>query len=90
MLSNLTDHPWRLVFPLLAVGALVTTLISQRRGDWGRAFAGSSLFIAGLLTTMAAGLYPYILPAHDGKPHGLPDVKRTNNNALQGHFRFAA
>ena len=26
----------------------------------------------------------------DGKPHGLPDVKRTNNNALQGHFRFAA
>jgi hypothetical protein len=26
----------------------------------------------------------------DGKPHGLPDVARTGNNALQGHFRFAA
>ena len=26
----------------------------------------------------------------DGKPHGLPDVDRTGNNALQGHFRFAA
>jgi hypothetical protein len=26
----------------------------------------------------------------DGKPHGLPDVDRHGNNALQGHFRFAA
>jgi hypothetical protein len=26
----------------------------------------------------------------DGTPHGLPDVDRNGNNALQGHFRFAA
>jgi hypothetical protein len=26
----------------------------------------------------------------NGQPHGLPDVKRSGNNALQGHFRFAA
>jgi hypothetical protein len=26
----------------------------------------------------------------DGKPHGLPSVDRKGNNALQGHFRFAA
>lgn len=26
----------------------------------------------------------------DGRRHGLPDVDRTGNNALQGHFRFAA
>jgi hypothetical protein len=26
----------------------------------------------------------------DGKPHGIPDVDRKGNNALQGHFRFAA
>ena len=26
----------------------------------------------------------------DGKPYGLPDVDRHGNNALQGHFRFAA
>ena len=32
-------------------------------------------------------------PSHftrDGKPHGMPDVDRHGNNALQGHFRFAA
>jgi cytochrome d ubiquinol oxidase subunit II len=80
MLTNLTDHPWRLVFPLLAVGALVTTLVAQRRGEWGRAFAGSSLFIVGLLTTMAAGLYPYVLPAREHKPFGL-----TVDSAAAGH-----
>jgi hypothetical protein len=26
----------------------------------------------------------------DGKPHGMPTVDRKGNNALQGHFRFAA
>ena len=71
MLTNLTDHPWRLIFPLLAVGALVVTIVAQRRGDWGRAFAGSSLFLVGLLTTMAAGIFPYVLPAREGDPYGL-------------------
>jgi cytochrome d ubiquinol oxidase subunit II len=71
MLTNLTDHPWRLVFPLLAVGSLVAMFVFQRRDAFGRAFAASCGFIAGLLTTMAAGLYPNILPAHDGHPNGL-------------------
>ena len=55
MLSNLADDPWRLAFPLLAVAALVALFVYQRRGLWGRAFTASSLFIAGLLTTAAAG-----------------------------------
>ena len=71
MLTNLVDPLWHVIFPLLAVGALVWLALAQRRGDWGRAFAGSAAFIVGLLTTMAAGLYPYILPAHEGRPHGL-------------------
>ena len=80
MLTNLTDHPWRLVFPVLAVAALVMTITAQRRGRWGRAFAGSAAFITGLLTTMAAGLYPYVLPAHEHRPYGL-----TASAAAAGH-----
>jgi cytochrome d ubiquinol oxidase subunit II len=80
MLTNLVDQPWKLVFPLAAVGALVAMLVWQRRGAWGRAFAGSALFIAGLLTTMAAALYPNVLPARDGQPYGL-----TVHNAAAGH-----
>ena len=80
MLTNLTGEPWRLVFPVVAVAALLATLLYQRRALWGRAFAASSLFIAGLLTTMAAGLYPNILPSHDGRPYGL-----TIDRAAAGH-----
>lgn len=79
MLTNFTDHPWRLVFPLLAVGALAAQFTLQRRGEWLRGFAASALFIVGLLTTMAAGLYPNILPAHDGSPFSL-----TIHNAAAG------
>jgi cytochrome bd ubiquinol oxidase subunit II len=79
MLTNLTDHPWRLVFPLLAVGSLVAMFVFQRRDAFGRAFAASCAFIAGLLATMAAGIYPNILPAHHGHPNGL-----TIHNASAG------
>ncbi len=80
MLTNLGKHPWRLIFPALAVGALVGMFVMQRRERFAAAFVSSSLFIVGLLTTMAAGLYPNVLPAHDNRPHGL-----TVHNAATGH-----
>jgi cytochrome d ubiquinol oxidase subunit II len=85
MLQNLIDHPWRLVFPLLAVAALAGIFIFHRAQDWARAFAASSFFIVGLLTTMAAGLYPNLLPARDGQPHSL-----TVDNAAAGSHTLKA
>jgi cytochrome d ubiquinol oxidase subunit II len=79
MLTNLVDHPWRLVFPLLAVAALGAMFAAQRSRDWERSFYASCLFIAGLLTTMAAGLYPNLLPAREGNPNSL-----TIDNAAAG------
>jgi cytochrome d ubiquinol oxidase subunit II len=71
MFTNFGDHPWRLIFPALALAALAAQFVYQRAGHWGRAFFASSAFIVGMLTTMAAGLYPNILPARDGHPFGL-------------------
>ena len=85
MLTNLVDHPWRLVFPLLAVAALAGMVLFQRALDWVRAFFASCLFIAGLLTTMAAGLYPNLLPAREGNPNSL-----TIDNAAAGHGTLKA
>jgi cytochrome d ubiquinol oxidase subunit II len=79
MLTNLGDHPWRLVFPLVAVVALVALLVYQRRERLGHAFTSSALFIVGLVTTMAAGIYPNVLPAHDDRPFSL-----TVDNAAAG------
>jgi cytochrome bd ubiquinol oxidase subunit II len=84
MLTNLGDRPWRLVFPALAVSALLAQFIFQHTARWGRAFFASSAFIVGLITTMAAGLYPYILPAHQHRPYGM-----TIYNAASGHHALA-
>jgi cytochrome bd ubiquinol oxidase subunit II len=71
MLDNLVEDPWTLVFPLLAFVALAAIPVLVRRGRTVHAFLASAAFIAGLLATMAAGLYPHILPAREGEPHGL-------------------
>jgi cytochrome bd ubiquinol oxidase subunit II len=76
MLTNLTDHPWRLVFPLLAIAALGAMFVLQRAREWARAFVASSVFIVGLLT---AGLYPNLVAAREGNPHSL-----TVDNAAAG------
>jgi cytochrome d ubiquinol oxidase subunit II len=81
MLRNLFERPWTLVFPLLALGGLATLAVELRRERFGRAFGGSAAFILGLLATMAAGLYPDILPAREGDPHGL-----TVHNAATGSY----
>jgi cytochrome d ubiquinol oxidase subunit II len=81
MLTNLTDHPWTLVFPALALASLAALFAYQRRRLWGRAFLASSSFIIGLLATMAAGLYPNLLPAREGDPNSL-----TVHNASAGNY----
>jgi cytochrome bd ubiquinol oxidase subunit II len=82
MLTNLTDHPWRLVFPLLAIAALGAMFVLQRAREWARAFVASSLFIVGLLT---AGLYPNLVAAREGNPHSL-----TVDNAAAGSHTLKA
>jgi cytochrome d ubiquinol oxidase subunit II len=84
MFTNFGDQPWRLVFPALAAAALLAQLIFQLAGRWGRAFFASCVFIVGMLTTMAAGLYPSILPAHQHRPYGM-----TIYNAASGHHALA-
>jgi cytochrome bd ubiquinol oxidase subunit II len=71
MLTSFGDHPARLVLPAIALVSLGALFVCQRRGRWGYAFLASSALIVGLLTTLAAGLYPSILPARQGRPFGL-------------------
>ena len=80
MFTNFGDHPWRLIFPAVAVAGLTAQFISQHNARWGRAFFASCAFIIGMLTTMAAGLYPSILPARQHHPYGL-----TIHNAASSH-----
>ncbi|HEX7300069.1 MAG TPA: cytochrome d ubiquinol oxidase subunit II [Solirubrobacteraceae bacterium] len=71
MFTSFQDHPWRLIFPALTLVALGAAYLSDRAGAWVGAFGASSVFIAGLLATAAAGLYPSVLPAREDHPFGL-------------------
>jgi cytochrome d ubiquinol oxidase subunit II len=82
--THFGDHPWRLVFPVVTLASLAALFALQRADRWSRAFKASAAFIAGLLATMAAGLYPNILPARQDRPYGL-----TIDNAATGHHALS-
>jgi cytochrome d ubiquinol oxidase subunit II len=80
MVTSFGDHPWRLIFPALALAGLAGQYAFHRVGACGRAFFASALFIAGMLATMAAGLFPNIVPSRAGQPFAL-----TVHNAASSH-----
>ena len=62
---NFTTHAWLLAVPLLTVGAFAGARASIGRNDL-RAFLCSSAYVAGILASISAGLYPALLPATPG------------------------
>lgn len=64
-------RPWGYVFPLLAIFGLVgIRILNGRRGSM-EAFFSSCLFILGMLTSAAFGVYPYVLPSNADPSLGL-------------------
>jgi cytochrome d ubiquinol oxidase subunit II len=64
-------HPWGYVFPLLALlGLGGVRLYGSRRGDTA-AFLCSCLYLAGMLTSAAFGVFPYVLPSNVSTAAGL-------------------
>jgi cytochrome d ubiquinol oxidase subunit II len=55
-------HPWGYLFPFLALLGLIGMRFPGRRPEL-EAFLCSCLFIAGMLTSAALGLYPNLLPS---------------------------
>jgi cytochrome d ubiquinol oxidase subunit II len=84
---NFAKWPWLLAAPLLVVGAAVATRAYQRRGDELRAFLASATWIAGILLSVAAGLYPMLLPASTGSAH--PGLDIFNSASPEGSLRTA-
>jgi len=71
---NFRDAPWLLAVPLAAVTALIANLLAAKRAQDRRAFLASSAYIAGVLGSVAAGLYPVLLPATAGSTAVALDI----------------
>ena len=70
------SHPWGVVFAALALTGLVgMRVLSARRKDRG-AFLASSLYLAGMLASVAFGVFPNVLLSNT-----TPDFSLTIDNA---------
>jgi len=70
---NFTAHPWLLAVPVLGLAAIGAQRRFIGRDDW-LAFLSSSAYIAGILASIAAGLYPTLLPAAPGSASAGLDI----------------
>ena len=69
--ANLTRHPWGFAFPGLALAGLAGVWWYTRRRREKSAFLASCACLAGMLSSAAFGIYPYVLPAIPGPSRGL-------------------
>lgn len=60
---NFRERPWSVAFPVLALIAALAAWELIRRGRFLPAFLASATMIALLLASVAAGLYPVLLPS---------------------------
>jgi cytochrome d ubiquinol oxidase subunit II len=67
--QSFAARPWGYVFPLLAVAGLIGMRATGRRD--AAPFLCSSLYIVGMLTSAAFGLYPFVLPSSTDPNLGL-------------------
>ena len=71
---NFTAHPILVGVPLIALASLAINWFAVRRGQDRRGFVASSGYIAGVLGSVAAGLYPVLLPASQGSATAGLDI----------------
>jgi cytochrome d ubiquinol oxidase subunit II len=69
--QSYSAHPWRFLFPAIAVAGLMGVQWSTREGSDARAFLSSCAYLLGMLCSVAAGLHPYVLPACTRPEYGL-------------------
>ncbi len=84
MTLNYRTYPLLYAIPGFALLGLVLCLAAIRLGKYGPAFLGSSLAAAGLILTLAAGLFPRLVPARN------PTLSLTIYNAASSPLALKA
>ncbi len=66
-----SEHAWGYVFPLFAFAGLAGMWVWSKRELDLYAFLGSCLYLVGMLTSAAFGVFPYVLPSNNSPAAGL-------------------
>jgi cytochrome bd ubiquinol oxidase subunit II len=85
--GNFLRWPVLIVFPLLALAAMVAIEVYRQRRDEQRTFAGTSALIVALLASVFSGLFPNLLPALAGTPN--PGLTIYNAAAPERNMQIA-
>jgi cytochrome bd ubiquinol oxidase subunit II len=81
LIKQFRSHPWGLSFPALAVvGMIGMRGLSSRRQDM-QAFLASGLSLVGMLTSVAFGMFPNVLPSNAAQDFSLT----IHNSATSEH-----
>lgn len=76
LMTEFRSRPWGITFPALAVAGMIgSRLLSSRCCDL-EAFLASGLYLTGMLTSVAFGVFPNVLPSNTS-----PDLSLTIYNA---------
>jgi cytochrome bd ubiquinol oxidase subunit II len=71
LIKQFRAHPWGAIFPALAVvGMMGVRVLSSRHRDL-RAFLASGLYLVGMLSSVAFGVFPNVLPSNTRPDLGL-------------------
>lgn len=62
--ARFPNDPWGFIFPVAGVVALFAVKFFNRRERAFEAFIASCVYIVGMLSSVAFGLYPYVLPSN--------------------------
>lgn len=69
MAARFSDHPWGYLFPLTAAVGLTAAISLRKQGL--APFLGSTVYLAGMLTSVAFSVFPYVLPSSVDPARGL-------------------
>lgn len=78
-LDNYRNYPFTLAIPVIVLLSLLGIIYFCRRGEDGKAFGCSCIYLSIMLVGAAIGLYPRLLPATTGSQHDI-----TVGQALSG------
>jgi cytochrome d ubiquinol oxidase subunit II len=72
--ANFARWPVLYLFPVIGIAGAVYLRRAWTIHDNRGAFLGSATLIVGILSSVAAGLFPKLLPSHPGSPHPGLDI----------------